>query len=251
MIPVHLCLSGFLSYLDPVDVDFTTFDVACISGSNGAGKSSLLDAITWVLFGEARRRDDALINAHAKTAEVTFDFQYEGDLYRAQRIKTRDKSVVLEFFVRSAEGNWRALTEKSKAETEKRIEHILRMDYETFINASFFLQGKADSFAQQRPGDRKRILSSILGLEIWETYRNNAVERRKRVEADVAIADGVLEEINRELAEEDQRKARLKELEDLLAQYQSQRQSKEQNMDTLRRLAASLQEQLRMAQLLE
>ncbi len=251
MIPVHLCLSGFLSYLDPVDVDFTTFDVACISGANGAGKSSLLDAITWVLFGEARRRDDALINAHAKTAEVTFDFQYEGDLYRAQRIKTRDKSVVLEFFVRSAEGNWRALTEKSKAETEKRIEHILRMDYETFINASFFLQGKADSFAQQRPGDRKRILSSILGLEIWETYRNNAVERRKRVEADVAIADGVLEEINRELAEEDQRKARLKELEDLLAQYQSQRQSKEQNMDTLRRLAASLQEQLRMAQLLE
>ena len=56
MIPVHLQLSGFLSYQDPVDLDFTTFDLACISGSNGAGKSSLLDAMTWALFGQARRR---------------------------------------------------------------------------------------------------------------------------------------------------------------------------------------------------
>ena len=53
------------------------------------------------------------------------------------------------------------------------------MDYETFINASFFLQGKADQFTQQRPGDRKRILSSILGLEVWERYSERAAERRK------------------------------------------------------------------------
>ena len=52
MIPQRLQLSGFLSYLDPVEVDFTRFDLACISGANGAGKSSLLDAITWALFGQ-------------------------------------------------------------------------------------------------------------------------------------------------------------------------------------------------------
>ncbi len=85
MIPVHLQLSGFLSYQDPVDLDFTTFDLACISGSNGAGKSSLLDAMTWALFGQARRRDDALINSHAQAAEVILDFQYENNLYRIQR----------------------------------------------------------------------------------------------------------------------------------------------------------------------
>ncbi|MCX6067846.1 MAG: AAA family ATPase [Chloroflexi bacterium] len=43
MIPLRLKISGFLSYLDPVEVDFTTFELACISGHNGAGKSSLLD----------------------------------------------------------------------------------------------------------------------------------------------------------------------------------------------------------------
>ena len=54
MIPITLHISGFLSYRDPVDIDFTGLDLACISGANGAGKSSLLDAITWVLFGQAR-----------------------------------------------------------------------------------------------------------------------------------------------------------------------------------------------------
>ena len=52
MIPLHLTISGFLSYREAVELDLTGIDLACISGANGAGKSSLLDAITWVLFGE-------------------------------------------------------------------------------------------------------------------------------------------------------------------------------------------------------
>jgi len=50
MIPISLSISGFLSYKDPAEIDFTSFDLACISGQNGAGKSSILDAITWALL---------------------------------------------------------------------------------------------------------------------------------------------------------------------------------------------------------
>ncbi len=57
MIPIHLSIAGFLSYREPVELDFTGFDLACIAGPNGAGKSSLLDAITWALFGQARKRE--------------------------------------------------------------------------------------------------------------------------------------------------------------------------------------------------
>src|SRR5512133_1378283 len=177
MIPVRLQIKGFLSYHDPVDLDFTGFDMACISGSNGAGKSTLLDAITWVLFGQARRRDDTLINTHSQAAEVVFDFQYEGSNYRIQRSKPRDKTTLLEIFIQNESGQWRPLTEKSVRETEARIQQILRMDYETFTNASFLLQGRADQFAQQRPGDRKKVLSAILGLEIWEQYRMDEAQR--------------------------------------------------------------------------
>ena len=58
MIPVKLKIEGFLSYRKPVELDFSGFDLACISGQNGAGKSSVLDAITWALFGQARKRDE-------------------------------------------------------------------------------------------------------------------------------------------------------------------------------------------------
>ncbi|MDP3450501.1 MAG: AAA family ATPase, partial [Anaerolineaceae bacterium] len=157
MIPVRLQIKGFLSYYDPVDIDFTGFDMACISGSNGAGKSSLLDAITWVLFGEARRNDDAVINHRTqspkinKPAEVIMDFDYENARYRVQRMKFKGKTTTLDFFIRAEDENWRPLTEATLRATEEHIRQTLRLDYETFINASFFLQGKADQFAQQRP----------------------------------------------------------------------------------------------------
>ena len=54
MIPIRLSVSGFLSYREPVEIDFTPLHVAVILGNNGAGKSSLLDAMTWALFGKAR-----------------------------------------------------------------------------------------------------------------------------------------------------------------------------------------------------
>jgi DNA repair protein SbcC/Rad50 len=133
MIPVRLCLSGFLSYCEPVEVDFTTFDLACISGPNGAGKSSLLDAITWVLFGQARKRDDSIIHLRASTADVALVFEYESNIYQVRRIRTRDKTMLLEFQIlqpgedcsatqswseRISGGQWKPLTERTMRDTE-------------------------------------------------------------------------------------------------------------------------------------
>ncbi len=240
MIPVHLRLAGFLSYREPAEIDFTTFDLACISGHNGAGKSSLLDAITWALFGQARKRDDSLVNSHpaVKAAEVAFTFQYEGNLYRVLRSLPRGKPTQLEFQI-SDGGTWRPLTERTGRETQARIEQTLRLDYETFVNAAFFLQGKADQFAQQTPGRRKEILGSILGLEVWEAYRERAAERRKAVEGELAAVDGRLQEIEAELAEEPQRRQRLAELEAELARLTAVRKTQEAALESLRKAAAS------------
>jgi exonuclease SbcC len=255
MIPIHLHLSGFLSYQEPVDLDFTSFELACISGANGAGKSSLLDAMTWALFGQARRRDDAVINSHATAAEVVFDFRYENNLYRVLRSKPREKTTLLELFICQEDAGsapiWRPLTEKSMRETETRIRNTLRMDYETFTNASFLLQGRADQFATQGPGERKKVLTSILGLEVWEEYRADAVERRRLAEFDQKAADAQIEDIDHELAEEDARKRKLAETEAQLALASQLRAAREREMESMRRQAASVEDQRRMVGLLE
>lgn len=247
MIPIHLRIAGFLSYRDPVELDFNTFDVACISGHNGAGKSSLLDAITWSLFGEARGKSNEVINLHAdvKAAEVIFTFKHEQNTYRVQRTLPRNKSTVLEFQVQNSE-SWKPLTEKTTRDTQVRIEQILRLDYETFVNASFFLQGKADQFTQQNASKRKDVLGNILGLEIWEDYKNRTAERRKVIERDVDEIDGRIREINSELSEEVSRKTKLAELESTLRQLTSARAAQETVLENIRKNAALLDEQRKL-----
>ena len=263
MIPLTLNLSGFLSYRDPVEIDFTGFDLACIAGANGAGKSSILDAITWVLFGQARKRDESLINAQSEAAEVTLTFAYEGNLYRVNRANPRGKTGVLEFQIAQNSGelavesgqtphsslpttHWKPLTEHTTRATQARIEETLRLDYDTFVNAAFFLQCKADQFTQQRPGDRKRILASILGLETWETFRQRAAARRKTLDGQITVLDGRLSEINAELSEETTRKARLAELESELARLAQTRATQETTLDNIRKISTTLEEQRKL-----
>jgi DNA repair protein SbcC/Rad50 len=257
MIPITLAIQGFLSYRDPVELDFSGLSLACISGHNGAGKSSLLDAITWSLFGQARKRDDSLINAQSNVAEVVLIFSYEGNVYRVQRTKARDKVTRLEFNIlqnnkewTGSQGSirpvWKSLTEGTLRDTEARLTSILRLDYETFVNASFFLQGKADQFTQQRPGDRKRILSSILGLEIWEAYRQRTTDRRKVIEGELTALDGRLEEINLELSEESSRIERLAQLESDLETLAEARRSQDTALQNIKKISATLEEQRKL-----
>ena len=252
MIPVRLKIEGFLSYQKPVELDFTGFDLACISGSNGAGKSALLDAITWALFGRARKYDESVINTHpsVQAAEVTLDFDYEGNRYRVQRSNPRGKTSAVEFFIRSEvpgqAPKWKTLSERTLRETDRKIENILRMDFETFTNASFFLQGKADQFATARPGERKRILSNILGLEVWESYRDEAARQRREAEKEVKELDGRLSEIQSELDEGPQRKADLASLEARLSDLTQAREARGQDLENVKALYASLEEQRKL-----
>lgn len=265
MIPLHLRISGFLSYRDPVELDFNSFELACISGQNGAGKSSLLDSFTWSLFGEARGRGNDVINIHldVKAAEVALIFKYEGNIYRVQRTLPRGKSTMLEFQVLDqtadggpqtvhdgpssiVHGQWKALTEKTTRDTQARIEQTLRLDYETFINASFFLQGRADQFTQKKASERKAVLSTILGLEIWDTYKERAAEKRKAIENEVNSIEGRMAEIDAELGEEESRRSRLLELEHNLKQLTTARAAQEKNLETIRKTEAVLNEQRKL-----
>ena len=244
MIPVQLEISGFLSYQDPVTLDFSPFHLACITGGNGAGKSSLLDAMTWALFGEARKRDDSLINLRSPDgARVMFTFEYEGNEYRIVRAKASGRSASLEFYSRLPQGTWHALTEHSLRATQECIQNTIRMDYETFTHASFFLQGKADQFTQQNASKRKQILSSILGLDIWEAYLETTRKRRRSVETDVARLDGRLSTIDEELREEPDRLAAMERLQRELSEVQARKEAQSKTLASIQKIAAIYEEQ--------
>ncbi len=246
MIPLKLALKGFLSYKNEVEVDFTDVDLACISGQNGAGKSSLLDAMTWALFGKARQSGDGVItnSKGVDEAVVALTFEYEGNIYKATRRRRRGKSTVLEFHILAdPPDTWKQLTGSSVRETQHFIEETLRMDYDTFIHASFFLQGEADNFTQERPARRKEVLASILGLEQWEEYRQRAVEHRKAVETQIASLDQRMQEIRDEMAHEAELKTYEGELQDDIKRLNKEAEDKEKLLREYERRAASIRRQ--------
>src|SRR5215210_2923995 len=137
MIPVKLAVRNFMCYRDPVEVlDLTGVHLACLSGENGAGKSALLGALTWALWGRARDRvsDDELICKGGTEMEVDYQFILNEQHYRVIRKRARkgnSGTTVLELQVRSdAESDsWRPLTGGTVRETQARINEVLKLDY--------------------------------------------------------------------------------------------------------------------------
>jgi exonuclease SbcC len=205
VIPLTLNVRNFMSYTDVHEpLRFEGIHVAVLTGDNGNGKSALLDAITWALWGRARARAvDELIHSGASEMEVEFEFELDDHQYRVIRKRQRrGKSGYsdLQFAVR-ADGGYKVLTEGSVGETERLIERTLRMSYETFTNSSFIQQGRADSFTTNSPAERKRILAEILELGYYDELEARAKERFKAREAQLAderrLEEGWSQEIAR------------------------------------------------------
>ena len=178
MIPVQLIIKNFLSYRD-ASLDFSGLHTACICGSNGAGKSSLLEAITWATWGESRATvEDDVIHAGAKEVRIDFTFQSGQQTYRVIRNRVRGGTSILEFQIETPTG-FRPLTGKGlKATQDVILEHI-KLDYETFINSAYLRQGKADEFMLKRPAERKEILAELLKLNQYDELEERAKDKAK------------------------------------------------------------------------
>lgn len=168
-----------MSYGDEVTlVDFSQTPFLCLSGENGHGKSALLDAITWSLWGVSRagkKNHDDLIRIGADEMSVQFTFSMDELFYRVLRKRSKRAAAShweLQQHVEDEE--WRSLTGASSGDTERTILSLLRMSYETFLNSAYLRQGQADLFVQQTPSKRKEILSEILDLSRYDQLEASA-----------------------------------------------------------------------------
>lgn len=188
MVPIRLKVQNFLSYgVNAPVLDFSSFKVACLSGANGQGKSALLEAMTWALWGEARKNSGALIRTGANLMVVEFTFEVEGVCYLVERTyavsesgKTQKPSLTLR--VQGEHGEWKDLTESGIKATQARLTGLLGLDYDTFVNASFLMQGRSDEFTRKTPTSRKEVLANILDLSRYATLEAAAKEKRSEFE---------------------------------------------------------------------
>lgn len=202
MLPIRLEIKNFLPFRSPDPILFEGIHLACLTGPNGAGKSSLLDAITWALWGKARaKRDEELIHLGQQDMYVQLDFEQAHQLYRVVRKRARkQRTGTLDLLIRDEDGQFNLISEPSMRATQERINQLLRLDYDTFVNSAFLQQGKADAFTTRTPKERKQILADILGLDQWERYEESVKEREKALNAELSVIALRLDEIAKELA---------------------------------------------------
>jgi exonuclease SbcC len=201
MIPLQLRVRNFMCYREVPPLDFDGIHLACLTGANGHGKSALLDAMTWALWGKARaKRDDDLIYLGQSEMEVEFTFNLEGSVYRVLRKRDSSKrgQTLLDLQVQH-DGAFRSMAEPGIRATQDAIIRLLRMDYETFTNSAFLLQGKADAFTTRTAAERKQVLGDILGLSLYDEYEQRAKEMARDKDRLIAELDGLLRDIDREL----------------------------------------------------
>jgi exonuclease SbcC len=197
-------------------LEFEGLHVACLSGDNGSGKSALLDAITWALWGRARLgSDDEMIAQGAQEMEVDFQFVLGSQSYRVIRKRSRAKrgQSWLEFQARNGEG-WKVLTEATLRETQQAINTLLRLDYDTFINSAFLLQGRADEFtSRKKPAERKQVLAEILGLTAYDELQQAARDEAAAFEKQAIGTQTLMAELQRKADDGEKYRALLDETE--------------------------------------
>jgi DNA repair protein SbcC/Rad50 len=183
LIPCRLKMKNFMCYREDVPpLDFEGIHVACLCGDNGSGKSSIFDAMTWALWGEASRgkSNDDLIYSSPDTneMEVELEFLSGNDRYRVIRKHVRStatKSGQSLLDLQSYhQGTFKSLSEHTKTQTQEKILSLLHLDYQTFINSAMILQGRANEFSNKRPGERKEILANILDLSFYDQLEQQA-----------------------------------------------------------------------------
>jgi len=217
MIPLRLELTNFLAYKNPAPLNFMGIHVAVLVGENGAGKSSLLDAMTWALWGKARAKTDAeLVHQGQTEMRVEFTFALRDQTYRVIRAKrVKGGGGVLELQALTPEGRWNPIPEATIPKTQKKIDDLLRINYDTFINSAYLMQGRADEFTGKKPTERKQILADILGLKEWEQYEERAKKRANALSMEVTGLEGALKEMQAELGQRETYEAELREAQTL------------------------------------
>ena len=207
MRPLELTVEGFRSYRIPVTIDWRDRRLVGIVGPIGSGKSSVLDAVAFALYGKTPGVGSAtksLIHQLCDEAHVALTFQVDGDVWKAVRAPKR-KGQSGHQLVRLASDDPAAEpleTVTQEGQVNARVEQLLGMDFQTFCRSVLLAQNRFSDFLKATRTERDRVLKGVFGYERLDAAKAAADRRLDRE----SIA---LESLTRERSAIDQARERL------------------------------------------
>ena len=207
----RLELEGFGPYLARQDIDFTAFDedgVFVITGKTGAGKSTVLDAICYALYGTVPRYDGTEKSLRSDfctdddRTQVTLEFEVGAARYKVwrspdyERVKLRGEGTTSKPAEAGLhvwrDGDWQVLEVKPR-EVGVRVLEIMQLTADQFLQVILLAQGRFSEFLQSKTQERLEVLRSLFGTQRFrdleahlKDMEKGALRALERADADLA-----------------------------------------------------------------
>ncbi|MBW3658119.1 MAG: SMC family ATPase [Actinobacteria bacterium] len=196
MRPTRLELSGFASFREPTVVDLADADLFVLAGPTGAGKSSLIDAMTFSLYGSVPRYDNKnlvapVISQGQLEARVQLDFVVGASSYRATRVvrRTRTGATTKEARLEQVTAAGTTTLAGTADELTAGVEQLLGLSFDHFTTCVVLPQGAFQSFMHAKPKERQDLLVELLDLSIYRRVAAMARDKATRDEMEVQLLE--------------------------------------------------------------
>lgn len=196
MRPRSLHLAGFTAFRGPTDVDFDGVDLFALTGPTGSGKSSIIDAICFALYGSIPRLGGGavapVISLGKAEARIRLVFEVEGTEYKVSRLLVRQGEGATQKDVRF-EGPDEVVS--GVKDVDRRIEGLLGLGFDHFTRCVVLPQGRFAAFLEDSARERERLLKQLLDLGVYEEMRKRAASHAARLQGEVAAIDAQLHDL--------------------------------------------------------
>ena len=197
MRPEALEIEGFTAFREKTPrIEFGDAELFALTGPTGAGKSSLIDAMIFALYGSVPRLGATLvepvISKGKQEARIRLDFTLADQHYTAVRVVRRTSTGGATTKEARLESGAEVLAATVK-ELNEQVLALIGLDFEQFTTCVALPQGEFARFLKQTPGDRQKLLSQLLGLDVYKRVRAEAVAAQKVALAQIQLLNAQLE----------------------------------------------------------
>jgi exonuclease SbcC len=234
MILTHIHLVNFKKY-KKASISLNNSLIG-IFGNNGAGKSSLFEAITWCLYGVAQSMEGRegvkqkdLIRDGEEEMGVEVEFVLEGHTYKVSRYLNAKRGVKSRLHI---DGKLQA---RKSREVVSRIEQDIGLNVKGFISSSFIRQKELDLITSKIASERKRLINRLFNLRVYEKFEELSKNKKREKENNLQAVQMQIKEKEKDIENLPELEKALEELEEIVKTLKSQYDAVREESETVKK----------------